>query len=84
MSIIIIIGLVLLIPANMIKSLIHERERTQEEAIEEVSSKRGEAQTITGPVVSIPYYRYVRQYAQNDTIGKLVQYKDYIHRIMLY
>jgi inner membrane protein len=56
---IVIITLLLLIPTSMIKNLIYERETTQNEAIREVSSKWGEEQTISGPFISIPYYRYI-------------------------
>ncbi|ACU57919.1 cell envelope integrity protein CreD [Chitinophaga pinensis] len=51
-----ILVLLLLIPANMIMGLISEREHRQFEAKGEVSGKWGDAQTITGPVLVIPYY----------------------------
>jgi inner membrane protein len=78
-SIIIFIGLLLLIPTSMISELIRERENTQIEAIREVSSKWGGEQTISGPYVSIPYLRYVKEYAKKDSIEKIVQIKEYIH-----
>lgn len=74
-----VITLLLLIPASMIKKLINEREYTQKQAIREVSSKWGEKQTITGPFISIPYTRYVKEVSQKDLSEKLVQIKDYIH-----
>ena len=46
----------LLIPTAMIMGLISEREQRQFEAKGEVSGKWGDAQTITGPVLVIPYY----------------------------
>jgi len=52
---IVILALLLLIPAAMISSLIDERQYRRDEAITEVSSKWGNAQTIAGPVLSIPY-----------------------------
>lgn len=76
---IVIIALLLLIPASMIRSLIYEREYTQKEAILEVSSRWSEAQTITGPVLSIPYYRYVRQMTGEPPSEKIVQIKDHLH-----
>ena len=76
---ILIIALLLLIPASMIRSLIYEREYTRQEAITEVSSRWSEAQTITGPVLSIPYYRYVRQASGEPPVEKIVQVRDYIH-----
>lgn len=50
-----ILVLLLLIPTAMIKSLIRERESTHESAINEVSSKWGNEQTVTGPIITIPY-----------------------------
>jgi inner membrane protein len=70
---------VLLIPTSMIRSLITEREATQNEAIKEVSSKWAEQQTISGPFVSIPYYRYVKEVSSKDSAEKIVQVKDYLH-----
>jgi inner membrane protein len=78
-AMIVVIALLLLIPASMIRSLIYEREYTQQEAITEVSSKWSEAQTITGPVLSIPFYRYVRQSSGEPPVEKIVQVRDYIH-----
>jgi inner membrane protein len=47
--------LALLIPTSMVESLISERESRQGEAINEVSSKWGLRQTISGPVLVLPY-----------------------------
>lgn len=51
-----VLVLVLLIPANMIMGLISEREQRQFEAKGEVSGKWGDSQTITGPVLVVPYF----------------------------
>ncbi len=59
------IAIILLIPATMIKQLIRERERTQNEAIEEVSSKWATDQTICGPVITVPYKTGGRTYQNN-------------------
>lgn len=58
-----ILILLLLIPISMVKSLIHERDDRKTEVTKEISSKWGEAQTVTGPVLTIPYRRY---YTQKD------------------
>ena len=50
-----ILILLLLIPSSMLNSLISERKTIRDKAIDEVSSKWGEPQTIGGPVISIPY-----------------------------
>jgi len=50
--------LILLIPTSMIQSLIRERQYRSDDAIREVSADWGEIQTITGPVVTIPYKKY--------------------------
>ncbi|MEM9663294.1 MAG: cell envelope integrity protein CreD [Bacteroidota bacterium] len=50
-----ILILLLLIPAAMIGDLIRERERLRDGAIAEVSQRWGAAQSVTGPVLAIPY-----------------------------
>lgn len=77
--IILVIVLLLLIPTTMIKGLINERENVQNDAIYEVSAKWGEKQTISGPYISIPYYKYVKEYSKKDSAEKIVQIKENIH-----
>lgn len=50
-----ILILVLLIPSAFFMGLIEERAQRQDEVVREVSEKWGEAQTITGPVLMVPY-----------------------------
>ena len=53
-----IIGVILLllqIPAFQVQTLIEEREKRQKEAVAEVSSKWAGRQTITGPVLVVPF-----------------------------
>lgn len=76
---IVVIALLLLIPTIMIKNLISEREFKQSEAIAEVSSKWAKEQTISGPFISIPYYKYVKETSNKDYKEKVVQVKKYIH-----
>lgn len=47
--------LILLIPSAWIESLIVEREGRAESVVEEIASKWSGPQTLTGPVLSIPY-----------------------------
>jgi len=63
----------------MIRTLITEREWTQNDAIREVSAKWGEEQTISGPFISIPYYRYVKEFSQKDSIEKTIQLREFLH-----
>uniref|UniRef100_UPI003217138A cell envelope integrity protein CreD n=1 Tax=uncultured Draconibacterium sp. TaxID=1573823 RepID=UPI003217138A len=51
--------LLLLIPKVMILSLITERSTNASDAIHEVMSKWSDAQTLTGPVLTIPYQEKV-------------------------
>jgi inner membrane protein len=66
--------LVLLVPTSMVKSLIYEREGRKEGVINEISEKWGREQTITGPVVSIPYLAHVK-----DEKGKVATITRYLH-----
>lgn len=78
-GIILVIALLLLIPAAMIQGLIHERERTQNEAITEVSSKWGDKQTLTGPFISIPFIKYSKDYSGPKGTEKIISTKHYLH-----
>ena len=49
------LALLLQIPVSMIGRLVAERQQRRDEAIGEVSSKWGERQSITGPVLVVPY-----------------------------
>jgi inner membrane protein len=69
-----ILALILLIPNSMVQSIIHEREDRRQEAIQEISSKWGLSQTVTGPVLNIPYHRYYR-----NSENKLVKSKNVFH-----
>ena len=62
----------------MVKDLIREREYRQREAIAEVSSKWGEAQTITGIVLTVPYKTYSKVYEGKDIV-RLVESREYAH-----
>ena len=47
--------LLLLIPTNLIQNLVSERQQRQQEAVSEVDSHWAGPQTVTGPVIGIPY-----------------------------
>ena len=58
---VIIIGgliLLLLIPALLIGHLVDERQTLRDDAVDEVSEKWAEWQTVRGPFLAIPYYEY--------------------------
>jgi inner membrane protein len=50
--------LILLIPSEMVQSLIRERETTRNEAISEIWRTWGDRQVLAGPVVSVPVITY--------------------------
>jgi len=58
----------------MIESLIHEREKRKKEVTEEIGAKWGREQTLTGPVISIPYKAYYK-----DKDGNTVFSIEYAH-----
>jgi inner membrane protein len=51
--------LLLLIPTLFIQNLVSERQTRQQEAVTEISSRWAGAQTLTGPVIGIPYMETV-------------------------
>ena len=54
--------LILLIPTVMLEDLVDERQGRQKQATEEVSSKWADHQTISGPVIAVPYWQLVKDY----------------------
>ncbi len=66
--------ILLLIPTFIINTLIIERQSRQKEAFSEISNKWAKAQTITGPIVSIPYDDYYKE--SNGAVHKI---KKHIH-----
>lgn len=79
LSVILVLVLLLLIPATMVRDLIREREHTLNSAISEVSEKWGDAQTITGPILTIPYDKYIKQIQKKDSSEKIVKVREYLH-----
>lgn len=63
----VILALVLLIPTAMIESLIYERQETRSEAVREISDKWGGEQTLSGPVLTVPF----RVRGPIDSTGKV-------------
>lgn len=59
MIVIAVIALLLMIPTVMIERLINEREGRKAEVTREIGSKWGQEQTVTGPVVRVPYLERV-------------------------
>ncbi|GAB4260210.1 MAG: cell envelope integrity protein CreD [Vicingaceae bacterium] len=71
-----ILILLLLIPSAMVQDLIKEREYRREAAKSEISSKWGEIQTLSGPILSIPFYRYYKN--EKDQWVKTIDYAHFL------
>ncbi|MDO5522545.1 MAG: cell envelope integrity protein CreD [Bacteroidia bacterium] len=56
-----ILTLMLLIPLMMIQSLIRERQNTKQDAVQDITSKWGGEQTVTGPCLIVPYEEIVQE-----------------------
>ncbi len=78
MGMILILVLLLLIPAFMVQNLIHERMNRQQEAVEEVSSKHAREQTITGPILTIPYI-VTSESKKSDGTVQINKIRKYYH-----
>jgi inner membrane protein len=72
-GVIFLLILLLVIPTVLINELVHERQRRLEEAVREVSSKWADRQTISGPIITVPFLEYYR-----DSLG-VHSYKRYAH-----
>lgn len=70
MIIIGVLALLLLIPAAMVRGLIDEREGRKAAVIQEIGSKWGREQTVTGPVVRIPYLEKLRNAEGREIVNR--------------
>jgi inner membrane protein len=68
--------LMLLIPSMMITGLIREREQRRDETIKEVTSIWGNAQTLTGPVLTVPVKSTVK--SGSDLAASTLHYAHYL------
>ena len=68
------LSFLLIIPTWMIQSLVSERQSRQEEATTEVGAKWGGQQTITGPILTIPYIS-----SEKDDSNRIIKVTRYAH-----
>ncbi|NJO25863.1 MAG: cell envelope integrity protein CreD [Bacteroidia bacterium] len=68
--VIFIMALGLWIPTFFVKEVIHEREGRQKEAIADISSKWADKQTVTGPLLRIPYFEDAKDEKGNAVLVK--------------
>ncbi|MBI5222495.1 MAG: cell envelope integrity protein CreD [Candidatus Magasanikbacteria bacterium] len=71
-----VLSLLLLIPTGMISSIVYERETKSQEAASEVNSKWSNEQTVAGPILTVPYKKYVKD---KDNPNKVVEITSYAH-----
>lgn len=65
------LALLLLIPIGMISRLVGERQERRQSVIDDVTSKWGNAQSITGPALVVPYVvRWAETGPDNQTISR--------------
>lgn len=75
LAIIALLSLALLIPSFLIQELISERENRRNSVAEEISQKWGKKQTITGPVISVPYRHFSRV---GESVEHAIQYAHFL------
>ena len=63
--------LVLLIPLMMIRGILYERQMRRNNAVTEITSSWGGQQTLTGPVLAIPYEYSVKSWHDQTVDGRL-------------
>lgn len=72
-----ILVLLLLIPKSMINSLIVEREHRMHETVLEVSDKWSRKQTVSGPILTIPYKKYLLT-DDKKNIKEIIRYATFL------
>ena len=65
------LALLLLLPIGMISGLVDERQARRRDVLDEITSKWGHAQSITGPALVVPYVvRWAETGPANQTIAR--------------
>lgn len=76
MFIVAVLSLLLLIPAEFVPSLISERSSRQDSAKSEVSQSWGGTQTLTGPVLSIPFKDFSKD--EKGVVSHAIRYAHFL------
>ena len=71
----------LLIPKSMINSLIVEREHRMEETIHEVTDKWSRKQTVSGPILTIPYKKYIEG-EDGTNVKTVIKYATFLPEVL--
>lgn len=74
--VIVILILFLWLSTFLIQGLIDERQNRQRDAISEVSSKWGQRQTLSGPIVTVPYFEFHKD--TGKTYYKVIKYAHFL------
>jgi inner membrane protein len=61
-----LVALLLLLPVVLIRELVSEREQTRDSVVAEMARSTGYAQTITGPLLVVPYTRKIRSWSEEQ------------------
>jgi inner membrane protein len=71
-----VLGVALWIPTSIVGLLVHERADRRDEVIGEVSATWGQAQTVEGPVLSLPVSKW-----DEDVNGRPIQRTVWVHQL---
>lgn len=66
---VLVITLILLIPTYKIENLIAERQGLEQDVVSEISSKWGAKQSLTGPILTIPYFETQNAGTPNEKVN---------------
>ena len=64
---VLLLTLAILIPLQMIRGTIHERQRYREQAVRDIGASYGASQTLAGPVLVVPYEERVVEVATDES-----------------
>ncbi len=68
---------VLLIPASMVKSLVAERAQRRDQVVGELSGKWGAGQTVSGPILTVPFRKHLTDNQGNPT-GQVIAHMHFL------
>lgn len=72
-AVIFVLGLGLFIPLAMIRGIVTERQRHRDQVLQEIARSSSQPQTVTGPVLVVPYRKTERQWKTNPMSSERYQ-----------
>jgi len=81
MAAVVVLILLLLIPLNMVRSVLHERLARRNEAVANITSSWGRDQRLVGPILIVPFRYAVKSWKEQPTAGGRIEKVEVVDQV---